>query len=112
MELENKTLEKEAMELVDKADIIIVNTVRKMNYDVILMYWDIGKMVCEFKEKNNSKYGDAVVKTFSEKLYMKYGPKFNRNNIYRAIQFYGIFSKLRPAGETEKGRAVDQLSRG
>ena len=109
MQVEKSEVDKDVMELMGKADNIIVNTIRKIKHDVILMYFNIGKMICEFKEKNNSKYGDAVVKKFSEALSLKYGSGFNKTDTKYAIQFYMMFGKVRPAGESAKSRPADQL---
>ena len=96
---ETKTINKDVETLVNQADILISNTIRKINYELINMYFNLGKMIAEYKRDNNSKYGDQVVKRFSEELYIKYGTGFNRNNIFRSIQFYKIFSKIPLGGQ-------------
>jgi len=57
----NEILEKDIELLINKADIIIENTIKKINYEIILMYWQLGKMIYDYKKEHNSKYGDAVV---------------------------------------------------
>ena len=79
--------------LINKADDLIENAVKNINYELINLYWNIGKMIAEYKRKNNSKYGDNVVKKFSESLYVKYGRGFDRKNIFKMIKFYELFSK-------------------
>lgn len=77
--------------LLNEADVLISNTIIKINHELINLYWNLGKIIVEFKERNASTYGNYVVKRFNEELYAKYGVGFNRPNIYRAIQFYEMF---------------------
>jgi predicted nuclease of restriction endonuclease-like (RecB) superfamily len=63
------------------------------------MYWSLGKMIVCYKRKNNSKYGNYVVKKISEELYAKYGTGFNRSNIFYAIQFYELFPTVHARGQ-------------
>ena len=89
----NETLEKDIGLLINQADIIIESTVKKINFEIILMYWQLGKIIYNYKKENNSKYGDAVVKLFSEKLSFKYGRGFGFTNIKSCLNFYNIFQK-------------------
>jgi len=77
--------------LLNKADIIMINTIANINNELIKLYWSIGKMIVEYKKQNNSKYGDEVIKTFCEKLYAKYGAGFNKRNIFYSTKFYELF---------------------
>ena len=101
MKIEECLVEKYAMELMDKADDIIKGTLNKVKYEVILMYWSLGKMVCEYKEKNNSKYGDAVIKRFSELLFLNRGVGFGATNIESGINFYRLFRNPPTSGNFE-----------
>ena len=92
-----KTMEKDVEELVIKADVLISNTIRNINYELINMYWELGKMITNYKKANNSKYGDAVITFFKEKLYKKYGSGFGETNIKLSINFYNVFKKSPPA---------------
>ena len=87
----NEIIEKDVELLINKADIIIENTVKKINFEMILMYWQLGKMICDYKKENNSKYGDAVVELFSDNLSLKYGRRFGLTNIKSCINFYNVF---------------------
>ena len=101
-------LERDVEVLVNKADVLINNTIRKINYEIINMYWNLGKMVSEYKKDNNSKYGDAVVKRFGEELYAKYGAGFNSRNIHRAIKFYELYPILNARSKSKKVNVRDQ----
>jgi len=65
------------------------------------MYWRLGEMVSSYKKENNSKYASYVVKRFTEELYSKYGAGFNRNNIFRAVQFYNKFPIVHPGAQSK-----------
>ena len=58
----NKTeiMEKDVEELIGKADVIIENTISNIKKEKIVMYFNIGKMVTDYKKENNSKYGESV----------------------------------------------------
>ena len=91
-----KTIEKDVESLINQADILINNTIININIELINLYWYIGKMVVEYKNVNNSQYGDRVVKNFSRELLLKHGAGFNYSNITRMINFYELFSKVAP----------------
>ena len=95
-------IEKDVEKLVSSADVLINNTISKINYELINLYWFIGKLVCDYKNKNNSNYGTSVIKRFSEELYIKYGASFNWRNIYHAIRFYEIFPILNTCSKSNK----------
>ena len=88
----NKMIERDLEKLLTKADIIISNTLTKVNYEIIIMYFGIGEMITEYKKVNNSKYGDFVIKRFSEELTLRYGKGFSKSNIKYSIKFYNYFS--------------------
>ena len=80
--------EKDVVVLVDNASEIIDNTIQKVKWDLIVMHWNIGKIINDYREKNNSKYGDNVVVRFSEELSRKYGNGFRRRNIELMCLFH------------------------
>ena len=79
-------IEKDVAELVDKADILINNTIANINHELINLYWQIGKMIVEYKKGNNSKYGDTVVSNFSIELSIRYGKGFDKRNIFYILR--------------------------
>ena len=98
----NKTeiIEKDVAELIDRADIIIENTISNIKKEIIAMYFNIGKMVADYKNENNSKHGESVINGFVKELHLKHGVGFNKSNIYYAIKFYEIFSKFQTSGKS------------
>jgi len=103
-------LEEDVEKLLNKADILIENTTRKINYEIIMMYFNIGEMITEYKKENNSKYGDSVVKVFKDKIFLKYGSGFNKSNIYYAIKFYNFFpnNQLHEQKDEQKSEQIFQ----
>lgn len=89
--LKEKSYEEDVEVLLSQADVIIDNTIEKVNHELIHMYWNLGKLVSDYRKINNSNFGDYVVKNFTAALYLKRGARFNRNNIYIAMQFYELF---------------------
>ena len=89
-----ETIEEDVEKLVSSADILINNTISKINYELINLYWSIGKLVGDYQSESISNYGKDVIKRFSEELYIKHGKSFNLRNIYHAIRFYEIFPNL------------------
>ena len=96
----NETTEKDVETLITKADNIIENAISNIKKEIIIMYFNIGKMISEYKNENDSKYGDRVINDFVRALHLKYGAGFNKSNIYYAIKFYDIFSKFPTSGES------------
>ena len=100
--MEIEVIEKSEAEDVDmlmnQADEIIGSAIKNINYELINMYWNLGKIIVEFKAANDSKYGDGVIKKFNYKLTTKYGTGFSKSNIHYAIKFYLVFIKVHPGG--------------
>ena len=89
-----ETIEEDVEKLVSSADVLINNTISKINYELINLYWAIGKLVNDYRKENNSSYGDSVYTVFAEELRIKYGKGFTRRNINNMCLFNKIFSKL------------------
>lgn len=67
------------------------NAYRKVNEELVNMYWDIGRYVSE--KINNALWGDKTIKNLAEYLKAKYLSLkgFDRSGIYRMKQFYEIY---------------------
>ena len=67
------------------------NTFRKINEELILLYWNIGKYLSEETQKHS--YGDKYIDRVA--LYLKQNHSelrgFNRRGLYRMRQFYEIY---------------------
>ena len=79
--------------LVKKVEIGKTIRKRQANYELVDAYWNIGKLVVDAQGgKAKSKYGDALLKEWSEKLSKEYGKGYDYSNLRRFRQFYLTFS--------------------
>ena len=61
-----ETIEQDVDKLVSSADVLINNTISKINYELINLYWSIGKLVGDYQSEFVSNYGKDVIKRFSK----------------------------------------------
>ena len=68
------------------------NALRKVNEELILMYWNVGEYLSQYSE--SASYGDSYIDTISKKIQDEFpGIKgFNRRGLYRMRQFYEIYN--------------------
>ncbi len=70
------------------------------NSDTLETYWLIGKLIVETQGgKSRAKYGNFLIKEWSNKLTKIYGKGYNYTNLSRFRQFFLIFPKLAPVGQ-------------
>jgi hypothetical protein len=63
------------------------------NYELVDSYWNIGKLIVDAQGgKEKSKYGDKLLKEWSEKLTHEYGKGYDYSNLKRFRQFYLTFA--------------------
>ena len=63
------------------------------NYELVDSYWNIGKLIVDAQGgKEKSKYGDKLLKEWSEKLTHEYCKGYDYSNLKRFRQFYLIFA--------------------
>ena len=69
------------------------NVATKVNDEMTLLYWNIGKDITD-NVLNNQKaeYGKAVIKKLSQKLTIEYGRGYSRANLFRMLKFYEYFT--------------------
>lgn len=67
------------------------NALRKVNEELIRMYWLVGE--CLSKESQNQVYGDKYIDTLAKEIQTMFpGIKgFNRRGLYRMKQFYELY---------------------
>ena len=67
------------------------NAYKKVNEELISLYWDIGKYISE--KINSSKWGDKIVEKLANFLNENYPnlKGFNKRGIYRMKQFYETY---------------------
>ena len=78
---------------------------QKVNEELILMYWNVGKFL--FEQSANANYGDGYMESLAEWIQERFpGIKgFNRRGLYRMKQFYELY-----AGNEKVSPLVTQLS--
>lgn len=66
---------------------------RKINSTIVLMYWEIGRLIVEYEQKgeSKSKYGDQTLKELSKKLSLKFSKGFDESNLRNMRAFYTCF---------------------
>lgn len=69
------------------------NVAIKINNEMTILYWNIGKEITKNVLNNNkAEYGKAVIKRLSQRLTLEYGQGYGMRNIFRMIKFYEYFS--------------------
>lgn len=69
------------------------NVAAKVNNEMTLLYWNIGKDITD-NVLNNKKaeYGKAVIKKLSQRLTIEYGKGYGRANLFRMLKLYEYFT--------------------
>ncbi len=66
----------------------------KNNYDDLMSKWNIGKLLVEAQGgEKRAKYGDNLIKKWSEIFVNEYGNGYDKSNLKRFRQFYVMFQK-------------------
>ena len=81
------------------------NAYRKVNEELILMYWKIGKFLSE--QSQDAGYGDGYISSLADYIQKRFPgiSGFNRRGLYRMKQFYETYS-----GNEKVSPLVTQLS--
>ena len=69
------------------------NAYKKVNEEMILLYWDIGQYIADLSE--SSIYGDKLIEGISNFIKREYPDikGFNKRNLERMSQFYRIYKE-------------------
>ena len=63
------------------------------NYEIVNSNWNIGKLIVDAQGgKEKAKYGNELIKKWSEKLTQEYGKGYDYSNLKRFRQFYLTFA--------------------
>ena len=91
---------KEIETLIKKVEIGKAIRERQANNEIAEAYWNIGKLIVEAQGgKEKSKYGDKLLKEWSEKLTQEYGKGYDYTNLSRFRQLYLYFPIIGPVGQ-------------
>lgn len=64
-----------------------------VNQEITLLYWQIGKRINEVILKNKrAGYGESIVATLSQQLFLAFGKGFTKSNLNRMTNFYRKFN--------------------
>lgn len=86
--------------LVKKVEIGKAIRERQANNEITEAYWNIGKLIVDAQGgKEKSKYGDKLLKEWSEKLTQEYGKGYDYTNLSRFRQLYLYFPIIGPVGQ-------------
>ena len=104
----NASLNKDIQTFADVAGIIEearTNAYRKVNEELIMMYWKIGQYLCE--QSKETAYGDGYIDSLAEYIQKQFpGIKgFTRRGLYRMKQFYETY-----VGNEKVSTLLTQLS--
>lgn len=65
--------------------------VAKVNSEMVLLYWQIGKRVQQdLRREKRADYGKLVVEKVAERLQDNYGRGFSRRNLFHMVHFYEV----------------------
>jgi len=86
-----KSLDTNFSEIINMIETRRINAYRKVNEELIGLYWDFGKYISE--KVNDSNWGDKIVDKLVEFMKREYPTMkgFNRAGIYRMKQFYETY---------------------
>ena len=72
-----------------------VNAVKKVNSELVLLYWNIGKYIkVELLDNEKVQYGENFIKKLAGELIIDYGNGFSSRTLFRMVQFYKNFPDL------------------
>ena len=81
------------------------NAYRAVNFVMVETYWNIGRMIVEEEQQGKEKagYGEALLRSLSERLTLEFGKGFNISNLFAFRQFYLAFENSAQCAEFSKG---------
>lgn len=93
--MKEKEYYKEIVNLIEEKEINTKIRELKDNKETLLTYWNIGKLLVEAQGgEKRAKYGDELIKKWSNSLIDKYGTNYSKRNLNFYRQFYIIFKKV------------------
>lgn len=93
--ISNKDLENIYNKICERIKSAKVNIAIKVNNEITLLYWNIGKDITEnVLDNEKPDYGKAVIESLSKKLLFEYGRGYSKANIFKMIKLYRYFSNF------------------
>ena len=95
-----KDYKKELIKLVEKTEVNKGYHDYFKNKDLVNNYFEIGRLLVEAQGgEEQNKYGNKLIKLWSEELAGTYGKGYDYTNLCRFKQFYLYFKKIGPLGQ-------------
>lgn len=95
-----KVYKKELIKLVEKTEVNKGYHDYFKNKDLVNNYFEIGRLLVEAQGgEEQNKYGNKLIKLWSEELAGTYGKGYDYTNLCRFRQFYLYFKKIGPLGQ-------------
>ena len=71
------------------------NVAIKVNNEMTLLYWNIGKNITNnILNNKKAEYGKTVITSLSQKLVSEYGRGYGERNLFRMLKFYEYFPNI------------------
>jgi len=81
----------EAENYIKKAEVNKLARKYEENNELLITYWNVGRLIVEAQGGVRAKYGNKLLKGWAEKLTLKYGNGYNYTNLSRFRKFYMLF---------------------
>lgn len=78
--------------IVDRIEKAKRNVALKVNEEITILYWNIGKDITEnVLNHERAEYGKAVIKKLSQRLTVEYGRGYSSANLFRMLKVYEYY---------------------
>ena len=78
--------------IVDRIEKAKRNVALKVNEEMTILYWNIGKDITEnVLNYERAEYGKAVIKKLSQRLTVEYGRGYSSANLFRMLKVYEYY---------------------
>lgn len=65
------------------------NVVSAVNSEMVILYWNIGKIIkTEILKSEKAEYGKAIINSLSKKLTKEYGKGYSQANLFNMVRLY------------------------
>lgn len=97
--MQNNKYYEEIEHLIQKKEVNKTARLIKDNNETLVTYWNVGRIIVEAQGGEvHAKYGNSLIKKWSERLTVLYGKGYDVTNLKRFRQFYLLFPKGGPVG--------------
>jgi len=84
-----RNLYKEIIKVIDNSQ---RNVVTAVNSEMVVLYWNIGKIIkTEILKSEKAEYGKSVIRDLSKDLTKEYGKGYSQRNLFNMVKFFETF---------------------